>query len=140
MKAEYYANIYRTYATFMPGGGGNGKLFRIASGANSDDFHWTEVLMHELGDMVEGLGLHFYSVIDWNNKGSATEFTEQQYFATLQQALRMEILVQKHSAIMDKYDPLKHVALCVDEWGDGTMWSRARTGRFCFSRTPCATR
>jgi len=134
MKAEYYANIYRTYATFMPGGGGNGKLFRIASGANSDDFHWTEVLMHELGDMVEGLGLHFYSVIDWNNKGSATEFTEQQYFATLQQALRMEILVQKHSAIMDKYDPLKHVALCVDEWGGWYDVEPGTNGAFLFQQ------
>src|SRR5690606_16205400 len=29
----------------------------------------------------------------------------------------MEELVVKHSAIMDKYDPEKRVALVVDEWG-----------------------
>jgi alpha-N-arabinofuranosidase len=29
----------------------------------------------------------------------------------------MEVLVSKHSAIMDRYDPQKRVALVVDEWG-----------------------
>ena len=31
--------------------------------------------------------------------------------------LQMEDLISKHSAIMDKYDPQKKVALVVDEWG-----------------------
>ena len=67
--------------------------------------------------MLEGIGLHHYSVIDWKNKSSATDFTEQQYFATLKSALFMDELIKKHSAIMDKYDPQKKVALVVDEWG-----------------------
>ena len=33
------------------------------------------------------------------------------------EALKMEELVTKHSAIMDKYDPKKNVPLVVDEWG-----------------------
>ena len=117
MTAEYYANIYRQYATFMTGWSNSDKIFRIASGANSSDYHWTEVLMRDIpNNMLEGVGLHHYAV-DWNNKGSATDFTEQQYFATLKSALFMEELVTKHSAIMDKYDPQKKVALVVDEWG-----------------------
>jgi alpha-L-arabinofuranosidase len=44
MKAEYYANIYRQYATFMSDWGNSSKIFRIASGANSGDYNWTEVL------------------------------------------------------------------------------------------------
>jgi alpha-L-arabinofuranosidase len=31
--------------------------------------------------------------------------------------LKMEELVTKHSAIMDKYDPNRSVSLVVDEWG-----------------------
>ncbi|MCU0357639.1 MAG: alpha-N-arabinofuranosidase [Cyclobacteriaceae bacterium] len=113
MTAEYYANIYRQYATFM-----NGKLFRIASGANSGDYHWTEVLMRDIPHwMLEGVALHHYSVIDWNKKGSATAFSEKEYFTTLQRAWKMEELVTRHSIIMDKYDPQKKVALVVDEWG-----------------------
>ena len=67
--------------------------------------------------MLSGTGLHHYSVIEWNHKGPAVDFTEQQYFATLKSAWEMEELVTKHSAIMDKYDPGKKVALAVDEWG-----------------------
>lgn len=117
MTAEYYANVYRQYATFMTGWN-NTTLFRIASGANSNDYHWTEVLMRDIPHrLLDGVALHHYSVIDWNKKGSATAFSEQEYFSTLKQALQMEELVTKHSAIMDKYDPDKKVALVVDEWG-----------------------
>jgi alpha-N-arabinofuranosidase len=118
MTAEYYANIYRQYATFMTGWSNTDKIFRVASGANSDDYHWTEVLMRDIPhNMLEGVGLHHYTVIDWNNKSSATDFTEQQYFASLTKALFMEELVTRHSAIMDTYDPQKKIALVVDEWG-----------------------
>lgn len=118
MRPEYYANIYRQYATFMTGWDNNNKIFRIASGANSSDYNWTEVLMRDIPhNMLEGVGVHHYSVIDWSKKGSASEFSEQQYFTTMQRALKMEELVTKHAAIMDKYDPKKRVAMVVDEWG-----------------------
>ena len=113
MRAEYYADIYRQYATFM----GN-NIFRIASGASSNDYHWTEVLMKNVpAQMLEGVALHHYSVIDWNKKGPATGFTEEQYFTTMQRALAMDTLIKNHVAIMDKYDSQKRVALVVDEWG-----------------------
>lgn len=118
MTPEYYANEYRKYATFMADWTNEGGLYRIASGASSDDYNWTEVLMKNIPhNMVSGLALHHYSVIDWNSKGPATGFSEQQYFTTMQRALLMDELVTKHSAIMDKYDPEKKVALVVDEWG-----------------------
>lgn len=118
MKPEYYANLYRQYATFMTGWSNESKIFRIASGANSSDYNWTEVLMRDIPlNMLEGVALHHYSVIDWNKKGSATAFTEKQYFQTMQKALFMDELIQRHSTIMDKYDPKKKVALIVDEWG-----------------------
>ncbi|MBL7856614.1 MAG: alpha-N-arabinofuranosidase [Cyclobacteriaceae bacterium] len=118
MKPEYYANIYRQYATFMTDWTNSSKLFRIASGSNGNDYNWTEVLMRDIPlNMLDGLALHHYSVIDWNSKGPSTTFTEEQYFATMKQALMMEELVTRHSTIMDKYDPKKKVALVVDEWG-----------------------
>lgn len=118
MKPEYYANIYRQYATFMTDWSNSGGLFRIASGANSVDYNWTEVLMRDIPHhMLEGLALHHYSVTDWNNKGPSIEFSEEQYFATMKVALFMDELITRHEAIMDKYDPKKRVALVVDEWG-----------------------
>lgn len=118
MTAEYYANLYKQYATFMPQGEGENKIFRIASGANGDDYHWTEVLMKEIPkSLVEALALHWYAVINWDQKGPSTHFNENLYFESLKAALKMEELVTKHSQIMDKYDPEKKIALIVDEWG-----------------------
>ncbi|PHN03223.1 alpha-N-arabinofuranosidase [Flavilitoribacter nigricans DSM 23189 = NBRC 102662] len=118
MTPEYYADVYKKYATFMSTWRNEEGIFRIASGASSGDYKWTEVLMQKLPpSLVEGLALHHYSVIDWNNKGPATGFSEEQYFTTMQRALHMEELVTRHSTIMDKYDPDQRIALVVDEWG-----------------------
>jgi alpha-N-arabinofuranosidase len=118
MTADYYAGEYRKYATFMSDWSNTGGLMRVASGANSGDYNWTETLMKNIpGNMLGGVALHHYSVIDWNKKGDAVDFNEDIYFKTMQQALKMEELVTKHSAIMDKYDPKKKIALVVDEWG-----------------------
>ncbi|HMQ47301.1 MAG TPA: alpha-L-arabinofuranosidase C-terminal domain-containing protein [Saprospiraceae bacterium] len=118
MTPEYYANVYRQFATFTTNWNNSDELVRVASGASSDDYNWTEVLMKNIPHkLLEAIALHHYSVIDWNNKGSATDFTEDQYFTTMQRAWEMENLIQKHTAIMDKYDPEKKVDLFVDEWG-----------------------
>lgn len=68
-------------------------------------------------NMLNGLALHHYSVIKWEQKGPSTTFTEEQYFQTMKSALFMDSLIARHSRIMDKYDPQKKVALVVDEWG-----------------------
>lgn len=134
MRVEYYADVYRKYATFMTETKG-AKPFRIASGASSDNYHWTEVLMREIpSNLMEGVALHHYSVIDWNKKGSASAFSEQEYFATMQQALRMEEFVTKHSEIMDKYDPTKKIALVVDEWGGWYDVEPGTNGAFLFQQ------
>lgn len=118
MTPEYYANEYRKYATFMAGWTNEGGLYRIASGANSEDYNWTETLMKNIPlNMMSGVALHHYSVIDWAAKGSDRDFSEEQYFTTMKRALFMDEIIEKHSAIMDKYDPEKKVALVVDEWG-----------------------
>ncbi|RYG44359.1 MAG: alpha-N-arabinofuranosidase, partial [Chitinophagaceae bacterium] len=135
MKADYYANIYRQFATFMTSGANNEPLYRIASGASSGDYNWTEVLMKELpAPMYDALGLHHYAVIDWKKKSSATAFSEEEYFTTMQRALEMEELVTKHSAIMDKYDPEKKKHLAVDEWGGWYDVEPGTNGAFLFQQ------
>jgi len=114
MRPEYYADIYRQYASFLRAPG----IYKIASGANTEDYKWTEVMMREAGWMMNGVSLHYYTVpFSWQNKGSATDFNEETWFNTMQKTLKMDTLVTKHSAIMDKYDPKKKVGLLVDEWG-----------------------
>ena len=118
MKPDYYANEYRKYATFISDWENTGGLMRIASGASDADYNWTETLMKNIPlDMLGGVAMHHYSLLDWNKKGPAVEFSENQYFQIMKQALLMDELVTKHAAIMDKYDPKQKIALVVDEWG-----------------------
>ncbi len=118
MRPEYYADVYRRFATYAKAWADGPEIVRIASGASSEDYNWTEVLMKNIPNrMIDAIALHHYSVIDWGNKGPATGFSEDQYFTTMQRALKMEELIQKHVAIMDKYDPQNKVDLYVDEWG-----------------------
>lgn len=118
MKPEYYADEYRKYATFISDWENSGGLLRIASGASDADYNWTETLMKNIPlNMLGGVAMHHYSVLAWNKKGPAINFTPEQYFGTMKEAWKMEELVTKHAAIMDKYDPQKKIALVVDEWG-----------------------
>ena len=134
MKPEYYANIYRQYATFMSNGGGD-RIFRIASGASDADYNWTEVLMRDIPhNMLDAVGVHHYSVIEWGKKGPSTNFTEQEYYTTMQRALQMEELVNRHSTVMDKYDPRKRVAMVVDEWGGWYDVEPGTNGAFLFQQ------
>ena len=66
---------------------------------------------------MQGLSLHNYTVINWANKFSSVGFGEKEYAQILKETLKMEDLVTTHSAIMNKYDPEKKIALVVDEWG-----------------------
>ena len=117
MRPEYYADLYRRYQTYVRNYGDN-KIFKIACGPNVDDYDWMEVLMREACRFMDGISLHYYTVTGtWENKGSATDFDEEKWFITLKKSLFMEELIQKHSTIMDKYDPEKRVHLIVDEWG-----------------------
>jgi alpha-N-arabinofuranosidase len=118
MTPEFYADQYRRYATYCRNYGEH-RLYKIAGGANSWDVNWTEVLMKNIPHhMMDGISLHYYTVPKtWGDKGSATQFPEDEYFVTMEKCLALERLLTRHSNIMDKYDPEKRIGLMVDEWG-----------------------
>ncbi len=117
MRPEYYADVYRRFQTYVRSYGEN-EIYKIACGANSFDYNWTEKVMEIAGKQMDGLSLHYYTVPGpWDKKGSATEFSEKEWYLTLKKALVMEDLVQKHGEIMDRFDPEKKVGMIVDEWG-----------------------
>lgn len=113
---EFYSDVYRRYQTYCRNYNGN-SLYKVASGASDYDYNWTEVLMKNAARFMDGLSLHYYTVYDWNNKGSATDFTPADYYRTLGKCLEIEDVVRKHCEIMNTYDPSKRVGLLVDEWG-----------------------
>ena len=129
MTAEYYTDVYKRYATFAHNYPASPGLKKIVSGANGDDAHWTETCMKNIPlNQMWGLTLHQYTLPtgSWSgSKGKATGFGEDMYFSTLRNCLKMEAVVTKHAAIMDKYDKDKKVALLVDEWG---VWTDVEPG------------
>ncbi|MCF8226610.1 MAG: alpha-N-arabinofuranosidase [Bacteroidales bacterium] len=116
MTAEFYADQYRRYATYARNYGEN-RLYKIAGGANSTDYNWTETLMKNIPHyMMQGISLHYYTT-NWRDKGSATDFGDSLYFDVLRRCMDIENVLDRHIQIMDKYDPRKRVALVFDEWG-----------------------
>lgn len=121
MRPEYYADLFRRYSTYCREYNGN-KLYKVASGASDYDYDWTETLMKNVGDRMSGLSLHYYTCYTWNgSKGSATKFNNDQYYwAVAKCGVGVKEILDKHVAIMDKYDPKNKVELLLDEWG--TWW------------------
>jgi alpha-N-arabinofuranosidase len=113
MRPEFYADQVRKYGTYCRDYGKN-KVFKIACGPSDGDYEWTEVMMKNAGGNMAGLSLHHYSFGDGK---IATDFDENGWFDIMQKTLMMDEHVARHSAIMDRYDPNKKIALVVDEWG-----------------------
>lgn len=97
-------------------------MLKIAVGPNEAKTEWTEAVMkayqaRQWSWDMHGLSLHAYTVVKWPPAYPSIGFGAAEYAQVLKSTLVMEDLVTKHSAIMDKYDPVKRVALVVDEWG-----------------------
>ena len=120
MRPEYYADVYRRYATYCRNFDGN-NLYKVASGASDYDYTWTKVLMQNARDNMHALSLHYYS----GEGGYAAGFTTDQYYDLLGKAVEVDEVLTKHEAIMDAYDPDRKVDLLLDEWG---TWYRVEPG------------
>ena len=116
MTAQYYSDVYKRYALYARDYDGN-HLYKIACGASDYNYDWTRTMMQNARKRMRGLSLHFYTVMDWNSKGSATEFTDADYYNTLCYAARIDEVLKNHEAVMDAFDHDRKVALILDEWG-----------------------
>ncbi|MDN4502919.1 alpha-L-arabinofuranosidase C-terminal domain-containing protein [Alteromonadaceae bacterium BrNp21-10] len=118
MRPEYYADLYRQYATFLKAPDDN-KPKLIASGGHSELTNWTEVLTDQIKSNMHGISYHYYTLPtgNWDKKGAALDFDEQQWIATFASTLKMDGYIKQNVAIMDNNDPEGKVGLYVDEWG-----------------------
>jgi len=116
MTASYYADLFKRFSSYC------WVDFKIASGSYGDEYDWTETLMKKVGDrpnLMKGLSLHHYTVAHtWEKKGSAIDFTIEDWFLTIRKNMEVDGFVKNHIAIMDKYDPENRISLMVDEWGN----------------------
>ena len=129
MSPEYYLSQLKIYSRFVrnfnPAQQDTNKMLKIAVGPGGAEPRWTEwtdTIMkawqgHTWSWDIDGLSMHSYTVVKWPPSFKSVGFGEAEYSQILKSTLEMENLVAQHSAIMDKYDPQKKVALVVDEWG-----------------------
>lgn len=117
MCAEYYSNLFNRYSTFARQYGET-MPYKVAGGANVDDYHWTDVLMRMSQRHFDGISIHNYTFPGcWEDKGSATGFAEEKWYSTFKNAYHFDELVRVHSAVMDRHDPKGTKGLIIDEWG-----------------------
>ena len=126
MSAEYYLSQLKIYSRFVRNFNqaqqGDQQMLKIAVGPGDASTEWTETVMkayqsrHWSWD-INGLSVHSYTVVRWPPSYASVGFGVKEYSQMLKSTLEMEDLVTKQSAVMDKYDPQKRVALVVDEWG-----------------------
>lgn len=117
MRPQYSADLHRRYSTFVKAPPGK-SIVKVATGANIDDYDFTETLMRDARHTMDAISIHYYTFPgSWEDKGPATGFGRDQWASTLNNALRMDELITNHVAIMDRYDPEGRVDLYVDEWG-----------------------
>jgi alpha-N-arabinofuranosidase len=130
MTPEYYLSQLKAYSRFVRNFNpaqqpDPQRMLKIAVGPGGDGPRWTEwtdtVMKAWQGRSwswdFDGLSMHNYTVVKWPPSYKSTGFGEAEYGQILKSTLEMDRLVATHSAIMDKYDPQKKVALVVDEWG-----------------------
>jgi alpha-L-arabinofuranosidase len=129
MTPDYYLSQLKIYSRFVrnfnPSQQDQQPMLKIAVGPGGDEprwVDWTETIMkayqhHTWSWDFNGLSMHSYTVVKWPPAFASVGFGESEYAQILKSTLDMDDLVNKYSAIMDKYDPQKKVALVVDEWG-----------------------
>jgi alpha-N-arabinofuranosidase len=129
MSPDHYVSQMKTYSRFVrnynPDQQDKHQMLKIAVGPGGGEARWTEwteAVMkayqhHTWSWDLDGLSMHNYTVVNWVNKFASQGFGENEYATILKATLEMDNLINTHSAIMDKYDPQKKVALFVDEWG-----------------------
>ena len=125
MRPEYYADLFRRYASFCRDFGDN-KLIRVACGPGGLNQDWTRVVMDRAARRMQALSLHFYTVWpEWRNKTPATGFGEKEWFEMLRECLNMERALDETEEVMNRVDPDKRIELYADEWGS---WYRVEPG------------
>lgn len=121
MQPEEYAAAYRRFATFLPDF--DTPLRLIACGPAGNDHDWTRRFFEKLGNYkrIYGFAAHYYALDKWPpnepSMGTATAFSQSQYYNQLATGLKVEQLILEQRAIMDEFDPERRVGLILDEWG-----------------------
>ena len=127
MTPEYYANLFRQYATYVKAPRGHRPKI-VASGGNDDGTTWADVLTTNVHRDMDAISHHYYTTPTgvWQNKGNSVGFPEEQWISTLFNTMKIDGYITNNVKVLDKNDPEGKVAFYVDEWG---TWYSPEPGR-----------
>jgi alpha-N-arabinofuranosidase len=127
MTPEWYANLFRQYATYVKAPRGHRPKI-VASGGNDEGTEWAEVLTKNVHRDMDAISHHYYTIPgkEWRAKGKSTGFPEAEWISTLSHTMRIDEYIRNNVAILDRNDPQGKVAFYVDEWG---TWYDPEPGR-----------
>jgi alpha-N-arabinofuranosidase len=122
MTPEYYANVYKQFATFIKTPKENSAVV-IASGGQGKETNWTQHLVQNVKESwtlrLDGISHHYYTIPsgEWARKGSALGFPEEEWFSTLSRTLEIRGILASNVRVLNQLDTKKKVGFYLDEWG-----------------------
>ncbi len=127
MTPEYYANLFRQYATYVKAPRGHRPKI-VASGGNDEHTQWVDVLTKNVHRDMDAISHHYYTTPTgvWQNKGNAVGFPEAEWISTLSNTMLIDEYITKNEQILEERDPQNRTAFFVDEWG---TWYSPEPGR-----------
>jgi alpha-N-arabinofuranosidase len=127
MTPEYYANLFRQYATYVKAPRGKRPKI-VASGGNDEETTWVDVLTKNVPRGMDAISHHYYTIPSgvWAKKGNSLGFTEQEWIATLERTMQIDKFIVDNVKILEERDPQNRTAFYVDEWG---TWYDPEPGR-----------
>ena len=127
MTPEYYANLFRQYATYVKAPRGKRPVI-VASGGNDEHTQWVDVLTKNVHRDMDAISHHYYTTPTgvWRKKGNSIGFPESEWISTLKHTMQVDQYITDNVKILEERDPQNRTALYVDEWG---TWYDPEPGR-----------
>jgi alpha-L-arabinofuranosidase len=127
MTPEFYANLFRQYATYVKAPRGKRPKI-VASGGNDEHTVWVDVLTKNVQRDMDAISHHYYTTPSgvWAKKGNAIGFPEQEWISTFEHTMFIDKYITDNEKILEERDPQNRTALYVDEWG---TWYSPEPGR-----------
>ena len=119
MRADYYSDLCRQYASFLRDYDPSHKIYKFASGACDFNYDWTQ----RVAELTGGAGRRFKPALLHHSRQRmgaqrlCTKFSREEYYVTMYKALQMKGLIENHTARMRQACPNKNLGLVIDEWG-----------------------
>ena len=121
MTPAEYATLYRKFVTQFPAYPPQPRLVATGPRGHSADMDtgWTAGFFEAMQghrSRVDGFSLHFYTDFR-NGKGRVSTFDAAGWYDVIREGLRTEQVIEKHWAMMGKFDAARRTKLVIDEWG-----------------------